>query len=81
MSALKARVFDAIKRAGPAGIETTDLFDLIFAPRGASRCCMKTHIWQLNEIIADSGHRITRRGGTAYRLIKISTTRSMKAAC
>jgi hypothetical protein len=30
MSALKARVFGAVKRAGQAGIESDDLFELVF---------------------------------------------------
>ena len=63
MSALKPRIFDAIKRTGPDGIECADLYELIFATRGSSRETMKAHVWQLNELIADEGYRIARRGG------------------
>jgi hypothetical protein len=31
LTALKARIFDAIERAGAIGIATRDLFDLVFA--------------------------------------------------
>ncbi len=64
---LRARIFDAIKRAGPGGIEGDDLFDLILAERGVQRSALKAHVWAINDLISDSGWRIASARGTGAR--------------
>ena len=54
----KARVFDLITRAGENGIATADLV----AITGLSARCIKSHIWQINDVLADTGYRIRGMG-------------------
>ena len=68
LTPLKARIFDAIKRAGKDGIEGDDLFRLIFGERPVKRSCLKAHVWQINDLLEESGYHITGRRG--FRLIR-----------
>lgn len=61
---LRARLLDAVRRAGQGGISGADLFDLIFAERGVKRSALKTNVWVINDLIADSGWRIVSTKGT-----------------
>lgn len=74
LTPLKARIFDLVKRAGPAGIFSDDLLAMVF-PKGRKRGTLKSHIWQINELIADEGYRIKNDymkddGGSCYILVK-----------
>jgi hypothetical protein len=65
MTAFKARLFDLIQRAGMDGIPSDDLFSLLYPGGGGSRQTLKAHVWQINEMIADEGHRIDGRGASS----------------
>ena len=69
---LRARIFDAIQRAGPSGVDADDLFDLILAERGVQRTALKAHVWAINDLISDSGWRIagTRGTGARFHLVR-----------
>jgi predicted transcriptional regulator len=54
---LKARIIDIIKRAGRDGIEKADLRSML----GMSPSCLKSHIWQINDLLEDDGVRIDGR--------------------
>jgi hypothetical protein len=68
LSALKARIFDLVQRAGADGIDGRDLFDLAYAGREKipQRDSLKAHIIQINDAIEETGWRIR---GCPYRLI------------
>ena len=63
MSTLKARIFDAIKRAGTSGLTANDLVCIIGDTNHTS---IKSHIWQLNDALTDTGFKIQSR---PYRLV------------
>lgn len=72
MSALKARIFDAIVRAGALGIVGRDVvaaLELDMSPR-----TLKVHVSQINSAIEDTKHRII-GGRVGYRLLKRHCTR------
>jgi DNA-binding response OmpR family regulator len=74
LTPLKARIFDAIKRAGPDGISADDLFALVYSARErrASRRTLKAHVWQINDQLADAGqYRIVgvRGNGRSFALV------------
>jgi hypothetical protein len=73
LTPLKARIFDAIARAGVDGIATCDLFDVVFAndSRRHSVRTLKSHVWQINQRLRGTGlHIYGRRLG--LRLMKVS---------
>jgi hypothetical protein len=74
MSALKARVIDLIQSGGEDGILTETVWQRIFQPRHATRNTMKSHVWQINEMLADEGYSIvvTRDDDddNSYRIVK-----------
>lgn len=51
MTALKARLFDVLRRAGSAGLSTADIHALVFADRGTGREAVKVHVAQLNDLL------------------------------
>ena len=56
---LKVRLIDAIKRAGADGIAADDLFRLCFDDdRKRSRATLKSHIAQVNDLLAATDFRI-----------------------
>jgi hypothetical protein len=69
LTALKARIFDAIERAGASGIATRDLFDIVFAndTRRHSISTLKAHVWQINARLLGTGLHIYGRRST-FRL-------------
>lgn len=70
LSPLKARIFDLVQRGGRDGIDKRDLFDIVFADvSGAKLPTLKTHIYQINEVIGDEGYRIV--GHSVARLVKL----------
>ena len=66
LTALKARIFDIVMRAGVDGISTADLYDIV-CNEGQTRDTLKAHIWQINDLIRDEGYLIKGLGGH-YRL-------------
>lgn len=66
LTPLKARIFDIVRRSGQGGIERDDLYRMIYPDAEAGRATLKSHIWQINDLLADEGYRIT--GGTVARL-------------
>lgn len=76
MTALKARMFDAIRRAGPDGISAADLHAITFQDRDTGIAAVKVHISQLNELLEDTGFVIRSR---PYRL-ECRRAKNMEAA-
>src|SRR5262245_12961625 len=72
LSPLKARILDLITRAGPDGIAGDDLFRLVFEDRRGwrskpiRRTTLKSHIWQINDALDGTGHRIMVRHDFCY---------------
>lgn len=66
LTPLKARIFDAIQRAGRDGILGDDLFDIALRERGVKRATLKEHIHQLNRAFEHTEIRIA--GRRTYRL-------------
>jgi len=72
LTPLKARIFDLVKRSGIDGIEHRELFNMAFSntpPKRRTQKTVKSHVWQINDAISDSGFRICGHGGF-YRLIR-----------
>ncbi len=63
----KARIFDLVMRGGRDGIASRDLQDIT----GLSWTCLKSHMYQINELIEDEGYRIVgdKGRGANYRLV------------
>jgi len=66
LTALKARIFDAVRRAGRMGIDGDELFKLAFEGRETKRSVLRNHISQLNDLLA--GTDVVIRGRVTYRL-------------
>jgi hypothetical protein len=66
---VKARIFDLVQRGGVDGIPCDELHGIVFGGRIRQPVTktLKAHINQINELIEDSGYRISGRSG-AYRL-------------
>jgi hypothetical protein len=70
LSPLQARIFDAVRRATPAG--GIDLMEIMGSER--SRHCIKAHVWQINRLIRPGGLEIAGARGKyvdGYRLKKV----------
>jgi len=68
LSPLKARIFDAIKRAGLDGIDGDELFAMIFADRKVTRATLRVHIWQINDALMGTDLEIRRNAISNYFL-------------
>jgi hypothetical protein len=70
LPALKARIFDLIQRGGRDGIDRRDLLGIINTDREKPIChsTLKAHLFQINELLADTGYRIT--GHSVARLVE-----------
>lgn len=72
MSALKARIFDIIKRAGPDGIDNNELFEMTLRDRNVQRATLRVHVFQINDLLFETDYIIkchpARGKYTAYRL-------------
>jgi hypothetical protein len=68
---VKARIFDLVQRGGVDGIPSDELHATVFDAheRKPAKKLLSVHVNQINELIEDSGYRISGRGG-AYRLLK-----------
>ena len=64
LTPLKARIFDAIRRAGPDGIDGRALIQELDLP--VSLTTLKAHVWQINDRLTESGYQIVGHGG--YRV-------------
>ncbi len=69
LTPLKARIFDAIRRAGPNGIGGDAIIHELGLP--VSPTTLKAHVWQINARLAENGYKIVGYGG--YRLLKRHT--------
>jgi hypothetical protein len=72
LSPLKARIVDTISRCGPDGIDADTLFWLIFYERKVtSRLTLKSHVNQINDLLAHTDYRINgiRGGGRRFTLV------------
>jgi DNA-binding winged helix-turn-helix (wHTH) protein len=78
MTRLKARIFDLVRRGGRDGIDREDLFDIVFSGTGRRRATLKSHLYQINELIEDTGYRIT--GRSAVRLEKLDDNEMTSAS-
>jgi hypothetical protein len=66
LSPLKARLFDAVKRSGGAGIEVQRLLAIVYDGHGTRPAhweSIKSHIYQINELLEDAGLRIVSSRG------------------
>ena len=65
---LKARIFDAIKRAGRAGISGPDVVETLGLEVGENG--IRAHVWQINQILERFGavERIAQRD-RSYKII------------
>jgi hypothetical protein len=73
LSVLKAKIYDLVKRAGREGIDRDLLFDLVMRIRGVKRNTLKTHISQINDLLAGTDYQIRcGKGNLNYRLMKDS---------
>lgn len=64
LTPLKARIFDAIARAGPDGISSDAIINELRLPVTSST--LRAHVWQINEALRPAGKRIV---GHAYRVV------------
>jgi hypothetical protein len=62
LTPLKARIFDVIHRAGVDGISPADINAIVFDGR-ASYDTVKAHIWQINDLLAETDIEIDSVGG------------------
>lgn len=79
---LKARIFDLVLRGGEDGITARDVLEIVYAElEGPSAKTVHVHVFQINELIEDSGYRIVgRRGpGSVYRLVNKRAARRVAA--
>lgn len=80
LSPLKARIVDTIARTRDGGIDADVLFWLIFSERTVppSRLTLKSHVNQINDLLAGTDYRISgvRGGGRRFTLV----SRKMKEA-
>ena len=76
LTPFKATIFDAIKRSGPAGIASYDLLNLPDII-GLSRASLKSHVWQINELIDNSGFHIYGRGRNLNRADRMADGRGV----
>jgi hypothetical protein len=59
LPALKALIFDAIKRAGDLGISSAEITRELYGERRpVSKYTIKAHVWQINEMLAKTGYCI-----------------------
>ena len=67
MPAKKARIIDMILRAGSEGAPCDAVYQRLFSH--TSRNTVKAHIWQINELLAETGYRIVAgKRGANYKL-------------
>jgi hypothetical protein len=60
MSALKAAIFDRIRRAGDIGVTSEEIrADVYGDRRPVSATTIKSHVWQINELLVDGDAHIT----------------------
>jgi hypothetical protein len=81
----KARILDAVQRAGQDGIAGDELFALVYDEQrvrwkrdGTSRKALKAHVYWINQAIKKVGFRIVcsgRNSTSAYRLEKTGGAR------
>jgi len=68
LTPLKARIFDVVRRAGVDGISGADINAIIFGGR-ASLDTVKAHVWQINDLLEETGIAIRGDGGS-FRIVE-----------
>jgi hypothetical protein len=59
MPPTKAAIFDRVASAADIGVTTADLLRLpVFADRPVTSVAIKSHVWQLNEILQKLHYRV-----------------------
>jgi hypothetical protein len=63
LTPLKAAIFDAVKASGEEGVTSYSIISTVYERRPhPSVRAIKSHVFQINELLADAGYRI-RSGG------------------
>ncbi|MBR0695139.1 hypothetical protein [Bradyrhizobium lablabi] len=62
LTPLKARIFDVIRRAGVDGIFAEDINAIVFNSERSVQT-IKAHVWQINDLLADTDIIIRNVGG------------------
>lgn len=86
LTPLKASIVDMVQHGGEDGFPVDEIFKTLFRDRDVSRETLKTHVWQINELLADEGYKIVvvrdhactkdfRYSNDRYRLIRIPVRR------
>ena len=79
LTPLKAKIFDAVVRTGTYGIMTSQLLAVVWSEK-RSKHGLRSHIWQINELIADTGYRIEGGNRWGYILVKPKEYRNAPAS-
>ena len=58
LPALKAHIFDVVRRAGIDGVTIDDINAIVYGDHPASPETIRNHISQINEALAETGVRI-----------------------
>lgn len=59
LTALKAAIFDLIKRAGDLGITSEEITRELYGDRRpVGKYTIKAHVWQINEVLAETDYAI-----------------------
>jgi hypothetical protein len=68
LTPLKARLLDLVQRGGSDGIATEDVKSIL----GMTTIYLKSHVWQINDLLADEGWRLSasRGHGAIIRLVR-----------
>jgi hypothetical protein len=67
LTPIKAHIFDLVKAAGNTHITCERINNLVFDGRSRYEV-IKSHIWQINDLIEDTGWKIVGERGYGYRL-------------
>ena len=74
---VKVKIFDAIKRAGAAGISRADIIESQGLEVGEH--CLRAHVWQINEILERFGSdvRVTTHPDKMYKIIDVRRKKAL----
>jgi hypothetical protein len=71
---IAVRIIDAVERAGPDGIESDALLELVYGNRPSKRDALKSYVYAINDRLAEVGCKVRIYAGRqcVYRLVKRS---------
>jgi hypothetical protein len=61
LTPLKASIVDKIKAAGDIGLSSEELHNALWE-RAVTKHTVKAHVWQINELLAETDYRIASDG-------------------